>query len=127
MQEFEKIVDAKDDKKRFREDIITQIGVHSLEKSDLKEKADYTIIFNDLMKKIKDHYYDEQKSLITHIYNDMSSHLDETAKTGETSKTSEQEEYKKIASTMIKNMETRYGYTEVAAREAFGFLKQKRY
>ena len=127
MEEFEKIIGAKDDKKRFREEIITQIGIHSLEKSDPKEKADYKIVFSDLMKKIKDHYYDEQKNLITHIYNEMSSYLDKTAKTGETSKTSEQEKYKKIASTMIKNMETRYGYTEVAAREAFGFLKQKRY
>ena len=126
MEEFENIIGIKDNKKKFREDIITQIAIHSLEKSNPKEKTNYKQIFSELIKKIKDHYYDEQKNLITHVYDSLSWYLEKENR-GKATEATEQEKYKKITEDMMKNMESRYGYTATATKEAFGFLKQKRY
>jgi predicted Ser/Thr protein kinase len=131
MEEFEKVVHVSEDKEHFRQNIMTQLGVYALENPQAgREGMDYAKVFPDLMKRIRDHYIDEHSQLMKRVYDAITLFEQRDngvpADAGRT-RTVEQIEAEKLGTTMIENMEKRFGYSKVSAREAFIFLFQKRY
>ncbi len=145
MEEFEKVVKAPADKKVFRQNLITQIGVYALENSNqhLKESLcensnessndpDYPKIFPELIKKMRDFYQNENTNLMKKIHDAMILYLEpedglEPGKELKEPQNHEQTKHRDLASNLLKNMIDRFGYNDSSAREAFAFLVQKRH
>jgi predicted Ser/Thr protein kinase len=131
MEEFEKVVGVADDRESFRQNIMTQLGVYALEHPGSgKEGIDYSKVFPDLMKKIRDFYIDEHSQLLKRVYDAIT--LFEARAGGAAipegrTRTVEQIEAEKLASSMVENMKRKYGYSDASAREAFVYLVQKKY
>lgn len=140
IDEFERVVKVNDDKKLFRQNLITQIGVYSLENplEMQAEKRNYAKMFPDLMKRMRDHYQNEQTNLMRKIHDAMNVFLAaETTPNAEPSaesskpmpepQTVDQKKFAGLARNLLDNLCQRFGYQDVSAREAFSFLVQKRY
>lgn len=133
MDEFEKVVKAPDDRKAFRQNLITQIGVYALENSDSESREpDYSKIFPDLMKKMRDFYQNENTNLMKKIYDAMVLYLEpeagmEPGKVLKEPQNHEQTKHRDLAANLLKNMIDRFAYNDASAREAFAFLVQKRH
>ncbi len=126
MEEFEKTVGVAEDRETFRQNLLTQVGVYALEHQTSGGQVDYAQVFPDLIKKIRDHYIDEHKSLLKRIY-DMITLFERPQDGGKHSQAPEQIEAEKLARSMLQRMEQKYGYNELSARETFLYLVQKRY
>lgn len=134
MEEFEKVVGAGEDREMFRQNILTQLGVYALENPNAnvaRDGMDYIKVFPDLLKKIRDFYIDEHSQLMKRVY-DAITLFEKRIQGGSEphevkNRTVEQIEADKFATTMIENMKSKYGYSDVSAREAFVHLFQKRY
>ncbi len=124
MDEFERVVNISENKGTFRENIITQIGVYSLENPEETPKTgnNYVEIFPALVKKMRDYYQNEQSSLLRSTHEAMVAYVVD----GKQPQTGDQKEGEQLARTLLKNMEERFSYTPVSAREAFSYLVQKR-
>jgi serine protein kinase len=128
MDEFEKVVEATDDRDLFRQNLMTQLGVYALENPQRnRDGVEYGKVFPDLVQKVRDHYIDEHTQLMKRVQDALTIFQGDGDPAKERLKTLEQQEANKIAQRMIKNMVEKYSYNEVSAREAFAFLIQKRY
>ena len=133
MEEFEKVVGVSEDRSQYRQNIMTQLGVYALEHpgAATKDGMDYTLVFPDLMKRIRDFYIDEHSQLMKRVYDAITLFGDKrglSAVPPEARDVSgDQKEAVKIAASMVENMKKKYGYIDVSAREAFVYLFQKRY
>lgn len=133
IDEFEKVVKAPDDKKNFRQNLITQIGVYSLENPDENVKdPDYPKIFPELMKKMRDHYQNEHTNLMKKIHDALVLYVEpegglEPGKELKEPQNHEQRKQMDLAANLLKNMKDCFGYNDASAREAFAFLVQKRH
>lgn len=134
MDEFEKVVRVTDDKRTFRQNLITQIGVYSLEHPAEMQggKPSYAKMFPDLMKRMRDHYQNEQTNLMRKIHDAMLIFLvpstgPEKGREYKDPQTVDQKKYAELAKNLLANMASRFKYNETSAREAFSFLVQKRY
>ena len=133
MEEFEKVIAIKEDKKTFRQNIVTQIGVYALENpNESSTKPDYIKMFPDLVKRMRDHYQNEQQNLMRQIHDAMNLYIEpkdglDPGKALKTPQNAEQEKFKDLASNLLKNLTSLNGYVDASAREAFSFLVQKRY
>ena len=133
MEEFEKVVRVHEDRELFRQNIMTQLGVYALEHPDLGKEGgmDYAKVFPDLMKRIRDHYIDETAQLMRKVYDAIT--LFEQRASNRTqdlvakTPTTDSVDTEKLANKMIDNMKTKFGYSDISAREAFVYLFQKRY
>jgi predicted Ser/Thr protein kinase len=133
MEEFERVVRAGEDRRGFRQNLITQIGVYSLEHpNDMQgAKPNYAKMFPDLMKRMRDHYQNEQANLLRQIHDGMLLYLApeegrDRDKEYKEPQTVEQRKYAELAKNLLREMRARYGYNDASAREAFSFLVQKR-
>lgn len=132
MEEFEKVVGVTEDREHFRQNIMTQLGVYALENAAAGrgEGMDYTKVFPDLMKRIRDHYIDEHSQLLKRVYDAITlfeQRVGGVAASEGRTRTVEQIDAEKMALTMVDNMKTKFGYSDVSAREAFVYLVQRRY
>jgi len=132
MEEFEKVVGVTEEKNTFRQNIMTALGVYALDNPTQAKDVDYSKVFPDLLKKIRDYYIDEHSSLLRRIYDAITlfekkdGYVQATTGAGST-RTVEQIEAEKLALSMIENMKKRYAYNDISAREAFILLVQKCY
>ena len=120
IEEFEKIVSAPDDaneKEAFRQNIISQVGVWSLDHP--KEPVVYARVFPDFWRKLEKHYYESKKSLLTKMSDSLlvydTDKLDPTSEGG------------KLALQTIGNMRSKFGYCDKCAKEVISFLMKQRY
>jgi serine protein kinase len=131
MDEFEKVVGVLEDREHFRQNIMTQLGVYSLENPvSGKVEMDYPKVFPDLLKRIRDYYIDEHTQLLKRVYDVItlfegrgSYPQANEART----RTVEQVDAEKLALAMVENLHRKFGYNDVSAREAFVYLVKKRY
>lgn len=120
MEEFEKVTGVTSDQEPFRQNILTTLGVYSLEHPEGKGALmNYADVFPDLMKKIRDFYIDEHSTLMKRVHDAIT--FSERRENGTDS------DAEKLAHTMLSKMQTKYGYIDVSAKEAFIYLVQKRY
>lgn len=116
--EFEKIIEApqaENDLTNFRNNIIAQIGVWSLDHKN--EAVVYSKVFPEYWRKLEKHYYQTQKDLLTKMNNALTFY----------GNTDTDREGEKLAKTTIENMKNRLGYTDDGAREVIAFLMKSRY
>jgi serine protein kinase len=130
MEEFERVVGVSEDREQFRQNIMTQLGVYALDNPNAgKDGMDYSRVFPDLMKRLRDFYIDEHSQLMKRVYDAITlfEQRDGGAAPEGRTRTVEQIDAEKMALSMVENMKKKFGYTEVSAREAFVYLFQKLY
>ncbi|MGK5083381.1 serine protein kinase PrkA [Bdellovibrionota bacterium FG-1] len=121
IEEFETIVDAPQDsgdKENFRQNVISQIGVWSLDHRG--EPVVYAHVFKDFWNKLEEHYFESQKLLLTKMHDALLVY-----DKGEAAPTTS--EGGKLAQTTIANMVARQGYCDKCAKEVILFLMRSRY
>jgi predicted Ser/Thr protein kinase len=118
--EFERIVEGPSEpaeKEAFRQNIISQVGVWSLDHP--KEKVVYARVFPDFWRKMEKHYYESQKSLLTKMSDALLVY--------DTEGDDPHSEGSKLARQTINNMKSKFGYCENCAKEVVSFLMKQRY
>lgn len=120
LNEFEEIVEAPkdpDQKERFRQNLITQVGAWVLDHP--KESIDYFKIFPDLKQKLEKHYYETQKVYLQKMHTALKSfgtdHEDPTS------------EGSKLAQVTLENMQKKFHYPLDGAKEVIHFLMSRKY
>jgi serine protein kinase len=120
IQEFEKIVGAPDsaaEKDTFRQNVISQIGVWSLDHPN--QPVVYAKVFPEFWNRLEKHYFESQKSLLQKMSDALLVyHTDEHDPNSEGAK---------LALQTIGNMKNRLGYCENCAKEVITFLLKQRY
>jgi predicted Ser/Thr protein kinase len=120
IEEFETIIDAPSgagDRENFRNNVISAIGAWSLDHPN--EAMDYRVVFPDFMKKLEDHYFNQQKAQMTK--------LKDAVEFFGTEKEDKTTDHYALAKQTITTMEKRYGYCEECARQAVLFLVKTKY
>ncbi|MBX7097779.1 MAG: serine protein kinase PrkA [Myxococcaceae bacterium] len=119
MAEFEGYVMPKgDDAGEFRRGLIAAVGAHKIDHPD--GAIDFTRIFPDLFKRLKDHFHDERKRQLQRNVENILKYLSDEK--GALS-AKEQGQVRQTLDAMCQ----RYGYTDPSARDAIVFLVRKRY
>ena len=119
MAEFEGFVMPKgEDAGEFRKGLIGQIGAHRIDNPDLA--LDYSKIFPDLFKRLRDHFFEERKRTLQRNVENILKYLadDKGALSAK--------DQAQVRST-LDTMASRYGYTDASARDAIVFLIRQRY
>lgn len=122
--EFETIVKAPKDPKElegFRQNIISQIGVWSLDHKD--EPVAYSQVFPEFLKALEAHYYESQKTVLTKMHKALIEYDKDPARSGQVSDM----EGLTLARQTIENMKSRLGYSDTSAKEVISFLMKHRY
>jgi predicted Ser/Thr protein kinase len=122
ISEFEHIVEAPEDmadRDAFRQNIISQIGVWSLD--HVNEPVVYAKVFPEFWKKLEKHYFESQKALLSKMSNAI---LQFQYGTDEHDPSSEGSQ---LARRTIDNMKSKLGYCEKCAKEVIIFLMRQRY
>jgi len=118
MREVERTLEITGRADEFRQSLIAKIGAWSLDHKG--EKPVMANIFNDLLRKLKDAYFERHKKTIAKGISDLvallsgnEGHLSVEARTR--------------ADTALATLITRYGYTRESARDLVGALASMRY
>lgn len=119
MSEFEGYVMPKgEDAAEFRRGLIASIGAHKIDNPTAE--LDYSRIFPDLFRRLRDHFYEERKrTLRKNVENILKYLSDEKG----TLSAKEQAAVRSTLDVMAK----KYGYTDASARDAIVFLMRQRY
>jgi len=119
MAETETIVMARgQDRREFRRAVIGSIGAWRLDHPE--GELDCALIFPDLFRRLRDHYFDERKRVLHRYRENVLRYLgDEAAQL-------EDRDRRRVEETLAA-MKTRFGYCEHCAKEAVLFLMKKRY
>ena len=119
MGELEGIVMPRgEDAGDFRRGLIAQIGAHKLDNPD--RAMDYAAIFPELHRRLRDHFFDERKRVVSRNTENMLKYLsgDKGLLAGR--------ELTAVEQTLL-TMQKRYGYCENCAKDAILFLTRRRY
>lgn len=119
MDEVEHVVMGRgQDRREFRRSVIASIGAYRLDHAE--GDLDYPLIFPDLFRHLRDHYFDERKRTLRKNKEDVLRYLgDERDELGERERRQVEQ--------MLDTMKTRYGYCEHCAKDAILFLMRRRY
>ncbi len=119
MVDFEGYIRGKsDDVADFRRSIISSVGAWRIDNADAK--VDYALIFPELFARLGQHFYEERrKQLKRTVENILKSFTDERSLLN--AKDLEQVEL------VLRQMQSKFGYTALAAKDAIVFLVKKRY
>jgi predicted Ser/Thr protein kinase len=120
MREVERTLEIPGRADDFRQSMIAKIGAWSLEAKNRGKKPIMSEIFADLLRKLKDAYFEKHKKTIAKGISDLvmllsgnEGHLSSEARTR--------------ADTALATMITRFGYTRESARDLVGALASMRY
>ncbi len=120
LEEFEEIINAPHglkEKEQFRQGVISAIGAYSLDHPNQPVK--YRSVFPEFMTKLENHYFEQQKSKMKAM--GIALEFSGTDKEDTTSDAA------KLARTTLQNMQTKFGYTEYAAKMSVEHLIKKKY
>jgi serine protein kinase len=121
MAELESIVMPKgEDAGEYRRGLISTIGAHRLDNPEAAGVMDYSRIFPDMFKRLRDHYFEERKRVLRKNKENVLKYLSEERGT------LTQREQSQVEST-LKTMSEKFGYCEHCAKDAILFLMKKRY
>jgi serine protein kinase len=106
------------DRREFRRSLISSVGAFRLDHPE--GEIDYSLIFPDLFRRLRDHYFDERKRVLRKNKENVLRYLsDEAGSLGERERAN--------VESMLAAMKSRYGYCEHCAKDAILFLMRKRY
>ncbi len=108
-----------EDRREFRRGLISAIGAHRIENPD-SDVIDYSQIFPDLFRRLRDHFYDERKRTLRKNAERVLRFLgDERTQLASRDIV--------LVEQTLTAMKTRYGYCEHCAKDALVLLLGKRY
>lgn len=126
IKEFEQAIALKEDPKTYRSLLISKLGAYYLDNP--KKTIVYTTVFPDLVDRLQESFRIEQKKVIMNISKNIMFFEAEFSKTMDPTQSSPlSDENRKIIKMVLKNLETRFGYTEGAAMQLVKFLIKERY
>lgn len=119
MEEVEAIVMGRgQDRREFRRSVISSIGAFRLDNAE--GDIDFPVIFPDLFRHLRDHYFDERKRTLRKNKEDVLRYLgNERDQLGERER--------KQVERMLETMRDTYGYCEHCSKDAIVFLMRRRY
>jgi len=112
------VTSGSEDRREFRRGLISAIGAHRIENPTAE--IDYSQIFPDLFRRLRDHFYDERKRTLRKNSEKLLRYL------GDEREKLVPRETEQVESTLAA-MKSRYGYCEHCAKDAIGLLLAKRY
>jgi serine protein kinase len=119
MAQTEAIVMAgSEDRREFRRALISAVGAHRLDHPD--GEIDYSQIFPDLFRRLRDHFFDERKRTLRKNSERVLRYL------GEDRSQLASRDLAQVES-MLGNMKARYGYCDACAKDALVLLLGRRY
>ncbi len=119
MQEVEKTIGATGKTEDYRSDLIAKIGAWSLDHRE--QKPDYTQIFADSFKRLRDAYFARQKKTVSRGVEELITLLTD----GEAALSSK--ESRARAKRALEQLGSRFGYQEDSARDLIRLLFRNRY
>jgi predicted Ser/Thr protein kinase len=119
MAQTEAIVMAgSEDRREFRRGLISAVGAHRLEHTE--GVLDYSEIFPDIFRRLRDHFFDERKRTLRKNAEKVLRYLgDERAQLSS-------REQQQVSDT-LRGMQDKYGYCEYCAKDGIVLLLAKRY
>ncbi len=113
MKDIERILNVQGSIERHREGLLGRIAAFRIEQP--KAPIDLTTIFQDILLKIEEHYHQQRRGVVQANYQVMLAiDTDEGAKMEEREKT--------LARTTYSELERRFGYDLISARESLKFM-----
>lgn len=126
IKEFEAAITLKEDPEMYRSLLISKLGAHFLDNPG--RPIVYTEIFPDLVDRLQESYRTEQKKVILAISKNLMFFEAEFSKNIDlTQGTPLSDENRKQIKGVLKNLESRHGYTEGAAMSLLKFLIKEKY
>lgn len=126
IKEFEAAINLKEDSKTYRSLLISKLGAYFLDNRG--KTIVYTEVFPDLVDRLQESFRSEQKKVIVNISRNMVFFEAEYSKNLDPNQgTPLSEENRKQIKSVLKNLETRFGYSEGAAMSLVKFLIKERY
>ncbi|MBI3556607.1 MAG: serine protein kinase PrkA [Deltaproteobacteria bacterium] len=124
IDEFEQIIEAPPggaEREAFRNNVISSIGAYALDhaKDFAGQAVDYRLVFPEYMKKLEDHYFNQQKSQMRM--------LSDAIQFFGTEKEDRTTDHFKLATQTIGTMVKKLGYCEVCARQTILYLLKTKY
>jgi len=111
------VMSGSEDRREFRRGLISAVGAHRLEHPD--GEIDYSQIFPDLFRRLRDHFFDERKRTLRKNAERVLRHLgDERAQLAAREQSQAQETLQALE---------KYGYCEHCAKDGILLLLAKRY
>lgn len=112
MREIEKILAITGSVERHREGLLARIAAWKIENK--QGILDVTVIFQDILSKIQEHYFNERKAVVNNTFQAMLA-------LGTEDERSLDEQQRAIARETYRQLDTRFGYDEYSARECLKF------
>lgn len=112
LKEVESILGIQGDLHRHREGLLGRVAAQKI--NNPKAKIDVNIIFEEMLKRLQEHYFNEKHKVIADNYQAM-------LRLGTSEENSIGEVEKQIAKTTFENLQSRFGYDHEAARECLKF------
>ena len=119
MAQTESIVMAgSEDRREFRRGLISAVGAHRLEHTE--GELDYSQIFPDLFRRLRDHFFDERRRTLRKGAEKVLKHLGD-----ERSQLSARDQAQ--VDETLRAMKDKYGYCDHCAKDGIVLLLAKRY
>ena len=112
------VLSGGEERREFRRALISAIGAHRIDHPD--GDMDYSQIFPDLFRKLRDHFFDERKRTLRKNAEKVLRYLGDER--GQLS-TREQQQVTET----LRGMQEKYGYCEHCAKDGIVLLLAKRY
>jgi predicted Ser/Thr protein kinase len=112
------VMSGSEDRREFRRALISAVGAHRLDHPD--GEIDYSQIFPDLFRRLRDHFFDERKRTLRKNSERVLRYLGDDRSQLSTRDTAQVE-------SMLGNMKSRYGYCDACAKDALVLLLGRRY
>jgi len=126
IKEFEHAINLKEEAKTYRSLLISKLGAYFLDNTG--RAIVYTDVFPDLVDRLQESFRTEQKKVIISISKNLMFFEAEFSKNIDTRQgTPLSDENRKQIRSVLKNLETRFGYTEGAAMSLLKFLIKEKY
>lgn len=120
IEEFEHIIEAPSggaEREVFRNNVISSIGAYALDHPN--EPVDYRKVFPEYMRKLEDHYFNQQKTQMKM--------LGDAIQFFGTEKEDRTSDHYRLGKDTVANMVSRLGYCDQCARQAILFLIRTKY
>lgn len=126
IKEFEISINLKEDVKNYRSFLISKLGAYFLDHPG--KLIAYAEVFPDLVNRLQESFRIEQRKVISNISkNIVFFEAEFSKKKTESEDTPLTEESRSLIKNVLKNLETRYGYTEEAGMSLLKFLIKEKY
>lgn len=127
VKEFENNIHIKENPDSFRSHILSKLGAFSLDNPGVK--IVYTEVLDEVVKQLKESYRNEQKKIIDKVGRNLVYFIDEleNEKENKRIKTGLDDKGREQIQQIIKDLDEKFGYSQMGAINTLKYLIKKRY